>query len=88
MTRKGDVNWQAMAALTKYEAMEYAALQPSQDSEGSDFDLVEDSCWIAVEDLSIHILKEKNGVHITAYPLHDEMAPEINHMFFPFEEAE
>lgn len=45
--------------------------------EGCDYILNEDNCWIAVENLSVQLRKQDEGLSIYVYPLHREYEDSI-----------
>lgn len=41
------------------------------------------SCWITVDKISVHVMRDKAGVHVNLYPLYDEMNDPIDSAFAP-----
>lgn len=50
-----------------------------------DYVMAEDAltCWITIDKVSVHLVRDKDGVRVYLYPLYDEMNNEIDSAFAP-----
>lgn len=65
-------------------------LIPDVESEGSDYVLVGNSCWITVESISVYVRRTPDGVRVDLYPhfKEDDDHKLLDTAFATFEAAE